>query len=143
MQLSLLSTLPLESGLLEASSELGVTPIGYSPLALGLLSGKYDADSVPAGPRGVLFRQLAPGLAPLLDTLREVSRARGKSVSQVAINWVMCQGAVVIVGIRTPEQAADNLGALGWRLSKAEQDALTEEARRVPKKATQNIFQTA
>ncbi|EOD30450.1 hypothetical protein EMIHUDRAFT_78192, partial [Emiliania huxleyi CCMP1516] len=66
VQLSLLSTLPLESGLLEASSELGVTPIGYSPLALGLLSGKYDADSVPAGPPRVLFRQLAPGLAPLL-----------------------------------------------------------------------------
>lgn len=55
----------------------------------------------------------------------------------------MSQGAVVIVGIRTPEQAADNLGALGWSLSAAEIDALTEEAKRVPRKATQNIFQTA
>ena len=42
VQLSLLSMLPLENGLFDACKELGVTPIGYSPLALGLLSGKYD-----------------------------------------------------------------------------------------------------
>jgi len=50
---------------------------------------------------------------------------------------------LVIVGVRTPEQAADNLAALGWRLSGAEIDELTAVASRVPKKATQNIFQTA
>lgn len=49
VQFSLLSTLPLETGLLDECAELGVTPIGYSPLALGLLSGKYDLDQLPAG----------------------------------------------------------------------------------------------
>lgn len=142
VQLSLLSTLPLETGLLQECAELGITPIGYSPLALGLLSGNYSPDRLPAGPRSLLFRQILPGLAPLLDCLRAVAAARGKTMSQVAINWSMSQGAVAIVGVRTASQAADNLGALGWALTEAEKDALTEEAKRVPKKATQNIFQT-
>jgi pyridoxine 4-dehydrogenase len=47
VQFSLLSTLPLESGLFEACAELGVTPIGYSPLALGLLSDRYDENNLP------------------------------------------------------------------------------------------------
>lgn len=54
MQLSLLSTLPVESGLLDVCEELGVTPIGYSPLALGVLSGKYTEERLPSGPRARL-----------------------------------------------------------------------------------------
>ena len=61
---SLLSTLPLESGLFEACAELGVTPIGYSPLALGLLSDRYDETRLPKGPRGLLFKVILPGLQP-------------------------------------------------------------------------------
>ena len=64
VQFSLLSTLPLESGLFEACAELGVTPIGYSPLALGLLSDRYDETRLPKGPRGLLFKVILPGLQP-------------------------------------------------------------------------------
>ena len=64
VQFSLLSTLPLESGLFEACAELGVTPIGYSPLALGLLSDRYDETRLPKGPRGLLFKAILPGLQP-------------------------------------------------------------------------------
>jgi pyridoxine 4-dehydrogenase len=142
VQFSLLSTLPLESGLFEACAELGVTPIGYSPLALGLLSDRYDEDNLPQGPRGLLFRQIYPGLKPLLGTLREVAKERGKSVPQVAINWCMSKGAVVIVGVKSAAQAEENLGALGWELSGAECAELEAAAKKVPKKATQNIFQT-
>ena len=118
-----------------------------------------------------------PGLQPLLGTLREIATKRGKTVPQVAINWCMCKGAVVIVGIKTAAQAAvprytaythpalysilvhaihrlivtpsllvqaeENRGALGWELSGAEQLELEAAAARVPKKATQNIFQTS
>ena len=63
------------------------------------------------------------------------------SVSAVAINWAMSKGAVVIVGMKTPEQVRENLGALGWRISGAESDEL-ERAARLAKTATQNIFQT-
>lgn len=45
MQFSLLSRQPIKSGLLDACEELGVVPIGYSPLALGLLSGRYTGES--------------------------------------------------------------------------------------------------
>ncbi|CAM9483276.1 unnamed protein product [Phaeothamnion confervicola] len=146
VQFSLLSRLPLESGLLERSRELGVTPIAYSPLCLGLLSGKYPADgggaALPAGPRGFLFRGLTPAARPLLGTLEAVARARRKTMAQVAINWTMCQGCVPIVGVKSVAQAKENLGAMGWRLSSAEMDELTAAARRVKKQAIQNIFQS-
>jgi pyridoxine 4-dehydrogenase len=141
VQFSLLSTLPLESGLFEACDELGVAPIGYSPLALGVLSGKYNAERLPDGPRGLIFKALLPSCLPLLATLREVAAARRVSMSAVAINWAMCKGGVVIVGMRTPEQVKENLGALSFCLSTAECDEL-EHAASGARKATQNIFQT-
>ena len=143
VQLSLLSTLPIESGLIEECRELGVTPIGYSPLALGVLSGKYDAAAgrLPSGPRGLIFKQLLPSLQPLLGTLREIAKARDVSCAAVAINWAMSKGCLVIVGMKTPEQVADNMEALTFTLSGAEVDEL-ERAARGGKKATQNIFQT-
>jgi len=141
VQLSLLSTLPIESGLCEACDELGVQLIGYSPLGLGVLSGKYDEDRLPQGPRGLLFRQLLPSLKPLLGTLRAIAEARGVSSSAVAINWAMSKGALVIVGMKTPQQVRDNLQACGFRLSTAEIDEL-EFAAKKARKATQNIFQT-
>jgi len=143
VQFSLLSLLPLQSGLLDECAELGITPIGYSPLALGLLSGKYSESRLPPGPRGLLFKQILPGITPLLGLLGEIAATRGKTISQVAINWCMCKGVLVIVGIKSPEMATDNLGALGWSLSAAEVEELDVLASRVPRGATQNIFQTA
>jgi aryl-alcohol dehydrogenase-like predicted oxidoreductase len=48
----------------------------------------------------------------------------GKTPAQVAINWVMCKGAVPIPGAKTARQAQDNAGALGWRLTGQEVAAL-------------------
>jgi pyridoxine 4-dehydrogenase len=143
VQLSLLSTLPVDSGMIEECRELGITPIGYSPLALGVLSGKYDATTgrLPEGPRGLLFKQLLPSIQPLLSTLDEVAAAKGVSSSAVAINWAMSKGCLVIVGMKTPAQVADNLQALTFSLTTAEVDELEAMARK-GKQATQNIFQT-
>ena len=61
VQFSLLSMEPLDSGLFDACAELGISPIGYSPLALGLLTDRYDVSAggdgsrLPDGPRGLLF----------------------------------------------------------------------------------------
>ena len=49
VQFSLLSRGPLENGLTDTCEELGIQPIGYSPLALGLLADKYTMDALPAG----------------------------------------------------------------------------------------------
>merc|ERR1712194_636590 len=53
---------------------------------------------------------------------------RGKTVAQVALNYVICKGALPIPGARTSAQVKDNIGALNWRLSNQEIDILELEA---------------
>jgi len=145
VQYSLLSRGTQQEAVKAACDDLGLTLIAYSPLALGLLSDKYTLNAssrMPGGPRGFLFRQILPGLDPLLYSLREVAAERKKTASQVAINWCMCKGAVAIPGAKNLDQAKDNLGALGWRLSAGEVAALEAAADRVPRTMQQNIFQT-
>lgn len=100
IQFSLLSFGPEQQEALAVCRESGIGLISYSPLALGLLSGKYSEDVLPKGPRGVLFRQLLPEVKPVTATLEAVAQARRKSVSQVAINWCMCKGTVPIPGAK-------------------------------------------
>lgn len=142
VQLSLLSTQPLDTGLLSLCKELGVRPIAYSPLALGALSGKYTVDKLPKGPRGFVIRQVLSGARELTATIDEVARARRKTPAQVAINWAMCKGAVPIVGCRTVEQVDENLGACSFTLTGAEVAELEAAARKVKRPATQNVFMT-
>ncbi|NER00818.1 MAG: aldo/keto reductase, partial [Cyanothece sp. SIO2G6] len=123
--------------------ELGIKMIAYSPLGLGLLTGKYNVKGpFPKGIRGLLFRQLLPGIQPLLNCLNAIAQARQKTMAQVALNWCMSQGTIPIPGAKTVQQTQDNLGALGWSLTVGEQDELTVAAKRSPKRMVQNIFQT-
>jgi pyridoxine 4-dehydrogenase len=46
----------------------------------------------------------------------------------VALNWIVCKGAVPIPGAKNPDQAAQNAGAMGWRLEAGEVQALDKEA---------------
>jgi pyridoxine 4-dehydrogenase len=78
-----MSRYPLTNGLIETSKELGVQLIGYSPLALGLLTDKYSLDNLPSGPRGLLFKEYLPEMDALLNELRDISRFRKKTVAQV------------------------------------------------------------
>ncbi|MCG8362764.1 MAG: aldo/keto reductase [Pseudanabaenales cyanobacterium] len=144
VQYSLLSTYPVtELGLKDICDELGIRLIAYSPLALGLLTGKYAVKGpFPKGIRGLLFRQLLPGIARLLDCLRAIAQARGKTMAQIALNWCMCKGAMPIPGAKTVEQAQQNIGTLGWRLSEAEVYELDRAAQKTDRKMIQNIFQT-
>lgn len=143
VQYSLLSTYPVtELGLKDVCDRLNIQLIAYSPLALGLLTGKYSATRLPPGLRGFLFRQMLPTLTPLQDCLRQVATARQKTMAQVALNWCMCKGTLPIPGAKTVEQARENLGALGWRLATTEVEALDTAATAVRKPMVQNIFQT-
>lgn len=87
--------------------------VSYSPLCLGLLTGKYDLDNLPpaGNPRRQLVRELLPGARDLLQTLEAVARTYGKTQSQVAINWAICKDTVPIPGCRTLVQAVDNIEA--------------------------------
>lgn len=144
VQYSLLSLYPIDELDVKAlCDELGIRLIAYSPLALGLLTGKYRVgESLPKGVRGFLFRQLLPGIQPVLDCLNDIAQQRRTSMAQVALNWCLCQGTIPIPGAKTITQAQDNIGAKTWSLTSAEVDALTAAARRSPKKMVQNIFQT-
>jgi aryl-alcohol dehydrogenase-like predicted oxidoreductase len=121
VEYSLLARGPERGGLLAACRELGVTLIAYRPLCSGLLSGKYTPANTPPGARGLLYnRAYLKKIAPLLKVLRETAKRRGKTPSQVALNWLICKGALPIPGAKSARQAQDNAGAMGWRLEEGE-----------------------
>ena len=144
VQYSLLSRFPESNGTRETCDELGVRLIAYSPLALGLLTGKYSTDAPPPGLRGFAYKDVLPALPELLGTMREIGDGRGgKTPAQVAVNWCLCKDTTPIPGVKNARQLEENLGALGWRLTREEVDALDAAAAKCGKSVSQNIFQTA
>lgn len=122
--------------LVNTCRELGVQPIAYSPLCLGLLSGKYSSGGdLPPPPRGWLFGFFLGNqdLQRLIALLGEIGKARGKTAAQVAINWCVCKGAIPLVGVKNLKQAQENLGSIGWRLSDSEVKELDLAAAKAPR----------
>lgn len=144
VQYSLLSTYPVTTlSVKEVCDQLGIQLIAYSPLALGILTGKYtEQGPVPKGIRGRLVQQLLPGAKPLLQVLESIAQAKQKTMAQVALNWCMAKGTIPIPGAKTLDQAQQNMGAMGWRLRGDAIAQLDEAAASVHKKMVQNIFQT-
>lgn len=140
VQLSLLSRLPLENGLIQLARQMGVGVIGYSPLCLGLLTGKYDEKGA-TGVRGILFGKLLKGSSLLTRTLREIGDARGVTAAQVAIGWCLSKGVVVITGVREPQHVEQGVDSVGLVLSEREISELEAVASKCPQ-MIQNSFQT-
>jgi aryl-alcohol dehydrogenase-like predicted oxidoreductase len=123
-----------EHELVPAGLDQGVGILVWSPLAGGLLSGKYRRGA--QGPEGA--RQLTDWNEPpvhdpdrlydVVDALVEIADGRGVSAAQVALAWLLGRPGVcsVIVGARTDEQLADNLAAAGLSLSDEERRRLDE-----------------
>jgi len=130
VRFSLLARQPETNGLLDACRQHSITLIAYSPLAQGLLTGKYGEGSRPPGMRRWMASRVPSDyLSHLLDLLRQIGREHaGKTPSQVALNWVIAKGAVAIPGAKNAAQATENAGALGWQLSAHEVAALDEAA---------------
>lgn len=108
----------------------GVQTLAYFPLAMGLLTGRWSASALP--PDRGLHKYFTggdggEGIAPLLAALEAVGAARGVTPAQVALNWVVSQGALPVAGATSPEQVRGVAGALGWRLA-AEEALLLEAA---------------
>ena len=123
-------------------NELGVACFAYYPLAMGLLTGKLTPATLRGktdlrsrellryleGGTGSLLRDFpntagdipAGGVRTLLVALQEVARNNGKTPAQVALNWIICKGAIPIAGAKSTMQVEDNAGALGWRLGEAD-----------------------
>ncbi|MCY7336099.1 MAG: aldo/keto reductase [Chamaesiphon sp.] len=120
------------NGVLAAARELGVTILAYSPLAQGLLTGKYTMSNPPTGARSFDKRFQTAGLIklqPVLDKLNELGEKYSKTPAQVALNWLICQpGVIPIPGIKTAAQVDQNAGAIGWELSETDAIELRQKA---------------
>ncbi|CBN53853.1 aldo/keto reductase [Kamptonema sp. PCC 6506] len=118
---SLLSRQVEKKKIVDSARELGVTILAYSPLAQGLLTGKYSAQEQPVGARKLDSRFSKTGLekiALVMSTLRKIGKKYDRTPAQVALNWLIAQdGVIPIPGAKTPKQARENAGALGWSLS--------------------------
>lgn len=120
-------------GLMAKARELDVTILAYSPLAQGLLTGKYTPEQLPTGARKADQRFKPEGLrklAPVTHLLRQFAEVHDKTMAQVALNWLIAQeGVIPIPGAKTAQQAIENAGALGWSLTPEEVTALEEASR--------------
>jgi aryl-alcohol dehydrogenase-like predicted oxidoreductase len=135
VEYSLLNRRVEKNGLLDFCKGLGITVIAYSPLAKGVLSGKYSAQSPPRGVRSTMY---TPGFLAktqaLINQLRKIGSDRGgKTAGQVALNWAICKGTIPIPGAKNLQQAEQNAAAGGWRLSEDEVSLLDELSDRVYK----------
>lgn len=123
-----------KNGLLDRCKETGVRLIAYSPLAMGMLTGKYTPENPPPGVRGRKYASILPDLPALITLLTEIGQSHGgKMPGQVALNWVICKGALPIPGAKTAKQAEQNLGALGWKLTDDEVKALDNASEKFTK----------
>jgi aryl-alcohol dehydrogenase-like predicted oxidoreductase len=128
---SLLNRSIEKDGLLARCAELGIRLIAYSPLEMGLLTGKYTAENPPPGNRALRYVRIISRIAPLLKLMTEIGQDHGgKFNAQVALNWVIRKGALPIPGAKNASQALQNAGALGWEVTDeevAKLDAASDE----------------
>lgn len=123
---SLLNRTVEKNGLLARCKELGIRLIAYSPLEMGLLTGKYSPENPPPGVRGSQYPELLKKLPPVIKALQEIGQNHGKTVSQVSLNWLICKGTMPIPGAKNVRQAEDNAGGAGWRMTEEEVTRLDE-----------------
>jgi aryl-alcohol dehydrogenase-like predicted oxidoreductase len=120
------------NGLLESCKKTGVRLIAYSPLAMGLLTGKYTTENPPPGPRGRKYTTILKDLPSLIAMMTEIGQGHGeKTPGQVALNWVICKGALPIPGAKTAKQAEQNVGAIGWHLTEEEVNSLDKASDKI------------
>jgi aryl-alcohol dehydrogenase-like predicted oxidoreductase len=122
-----------KNGLMQYCNENGIKIIAYSPLAMGMLSGKYTPENPPKGARAAQYpAELLARIQPLIRLLKKIGQEHeGKTAAQVALNWVICKDTFPIPGAKNARQVADNCGATGWRLTPAEIGLLDEMSDKV------------
>ena len=116
---------------------LSLQVLAYSPLGLGMLTGKFSETYLPEGPRKGIAQQYVadPAFKVLIATMREVATEVGGPTdsAQIALAWCMAKGASVIPGARNIRQVGSNIRPRTFKLSAAQVARLDEAAARVPK----------
>jgi len=120
---------------IDACGELGIGVIAFSPLAQGVLSGKYNKGAVQGtraeDPNGSLRANgIEPRVLDAVDKLGAIARSRGQSMVQLALSWVLRRPEMTsaLIGVRTLEQLKDNLGVLNNLSLSAEEIAAIDAA---------------
>ncbi len=122
----------VEGGILHACRSLGIGITAYGVLSRGLISGRWQPDAVAKGDFRAFSPRFQRGNAEknltLVDNLRHLAAARGISVAQLAIAWVLAQGddIVPVIGARRRDRLAEALGTLDVRLSAADLAAIEQ-----------------
>lgn len=127
-----------EHELMPLGLDQGVGAMVWSPLGWGRLTGKIRRNQpLPETSRLHKTAEMGPPvdneiLYQVVDVLDEVSKETGKSVPQIALNWLLQKPTVssVIIGARNEEQLKQNLGVVGWNLSAAEVEKLDRASNR-------------
>jgi aryl-alcohol dehydrogenase-like predicted oxidoreductase len=129
-----LITRDIERELLPQCKDEDLAVLPWSPLAGGILSGKYRKDEdFPADTRGadtenpITFTYRLDDRAwNIVDAVGKVAAEIGRTPAQVALNWVVHRPGITapIIGARNLTQLDDNLGAIGWQLEKPQRDTL-------------------
>ncbi|RYY60713.1 MAG: L-glyceraldehyde 3-phosphate reductase, partial [Chitinophagaceae bacterium] len=109
----------VEDGLLDVLEEFGVGCIPFSPLAQGLLTGKY-LNGIPKNSRAkkehgfLKIEEVNETTVEKMKALNSIAGARGQSLSQMALAWLLKDNRVtsVLIGVSSVKQLEDNLGCL-------------------------------
>jgi len=125
-----------KAGVIQVANELGVTVIAYSPLAQGLLTGRYhkDPESIKGLPlmRRTTVRRQLEATRPLINALDEIAQAHGRSAAEVALSWLVNfygETVVAIPGATKASHVDQNVGALNLKLTPAEMKRLDDLSR--------------
>jgi aryl-alcohol dehydrogenase-like predicted oxidoreductase len=125
------------NGVMDMAKKLGISIIAYSPLAQGLVTGKFHDDAELL--KNIGFRKYSPqfkpnGMAkslPLITTIKELAVKYNATPSQIALNWLINfhgNTVVAIPGATKEKHVKENVGAMGFRLSDADLHRLDKES---------------
>jgi aryl-alcohol dehydrogenase-like predicted oxidoreductase len=138
VEYSLLNRSIERNGILDTARDLGVTIIAYTPLASGLLTGKYHKNSELLEKKSFFWRsRLKSGLEKsrtLVAALEEIGASYQATAAQVALNWIInSQGDIVVTipGVTKVSQAVESAGAMKFRLTADEISRLEEISRNI------------
>ena len=135
MHYSLLARGIERDGVMQAAKELGITIIAYSPLAQGVLSGRFHDD--PSLVKGIGVRRFRPSFSqknlersrPLVMELKVIAAAHGATPAQVSLAWLTTfhgDTVTAIPGATSVAQAQSNAASMPLRLTSAELSRLDE-----------------
>ena len=122
----------VEQTVLPLCRKNNIAILAYSPLAQGILAGRFqDVKTLPPDPRrqNVLLQpNLSPKISEFIGEMRGIALKYNRSLSQIALRWLLDQPGVtaVVVGATGSEQITENIGASGWSLDPSDLNTLSE-----------------